>query len=103
MEHIVQFAISIDDEAIKRRVEHNLMSALVAELRHDVMNALSEKGNTTAYEYKRLINQLISEKTEELFSTIKDDIITTTSTMLSNKLAKTKKVTEAVNKLLGDI
>ena len=41
MEHIVQFGISIDDDAIKKSIEKNVMNQVASVIKQDVMKSAS--------------------------------------------------------------
>ena len=43
MEHIVQFAIGIDDNAIKKRIEENAYDDILEKNRDDIIDAAAEK------------------------------------------------------------
>lgn len=51
MEHIVQFAIGIDDDAIRERIVANAEKEIIKDLKQDVANKLFEayyyNGNAT--------------------------------------------------------
>lgn len=51
MEHIVQFGISIDDDQIKKTIENNVRSQVVAEIKKDCMKQLIGNDNVSAYQY----------------------------------------------------
>lgn len=43
MEHIVQFGISIDDDQIKKTIENNVRSQVVAEIKKDLYETINWK------------------------------------------------------------
>lgn len=49
MEHIVQFAIGIDDKGIKERIEKSAEKQIIERLYHDIARSLT--GNTRWTEY----------------------------------------------------
>ena len=51
MEHIVQFAISIDDDKIKRSIENNVEKQVTNKIKGDCMKALVGKKSITNCDY----------------------------------------------------
>ena len=45
MEHIVQFAVGIDDEAIKRNIEEHAVEHIKKELKRDIANKIFKSRN----------------------------------------------------------
>lgn len=102
MEHIVQFAISIDDAAITARVSENAEKEIIKDLKQQVANKLFE---SRSY-YKKNAdpkNDPLSEFTKEIIYAFleenKNAIIENASKMLAEKLARTK----AGKEILGDL
>lgn len=98
MEHIVQFAISMDDAAIKNAVEKNAEKEIIAGIRKDIEAALfktsyygSVDKNELSYWAQNLVENMLAEN--------KDAIIERAGELLSARLVKTK----AVKEMLADI
>ena len=93
MEHIVQFAIGIDDDAIIKRIEENAEKTITKELRDKVGEIMF---GTNPYSGKEL--DAITRWTEGLFVKYLEDhkaeIIELTAKYLAEKLMKTKAVRE---------
>lgn len=51
MEHIVQFAISIDDDTIKRNIENSVERQVTRKINSDCMKALVGKKSITNCDY----------------------------------------------------
>ncbi len=98
MEHLVQFAISVDDEKIKQTIENNVMKQVVNKLSEECLNEIADKDSNYTYKTRQLVNDNI----QRFFEQNKDLIIFETSNKLAEKLVKTKAVREAVEKLLGE-
>ena len=95
MEHIVQFAIGIDDDAIVKRVEERAEKIIIDEIRKKVENAFFAKsygGNVTnnpgAWSERLFMDFLAEHKTE---------ILECAGKYLAEKLAKTKAGRELLN------
>ena len=98
MEHLVQFAINVDDEKIKQTIESNVMKQIVNKISEECLNEIVDKDSN--YPFK--IRQLVNNNIQRFFEQNKDLIIFETSNKLAEKLVKTKAVREAVEKLLGE-
>lgn len=101
MEHIVQFGINIDDEAIKKLLIKKAEEALMHEIKNDVKNTVfrqdyygRDTGDPSRY---------VQEKIDEIIVTHKEEIIERAATKLAERLIKTKKCREAVDKVLEDM
>ena len=97
MEHIVQFAIGIDDDAIVKRIKENAEKNITKELRAKVgslMFGVNYRGDEI---------EAITQWTEALFREYlnehKDEIIQLAAKFLAERLAKTK----AAREVLGDV
>lgn len=96
MEHIVQFAIGIDDEAITERVTAHAEEEITKNIQQMVMNKLFYSGyyknakptDSLSCYSERLINEFL-----ELH---KDAIIEKTATYLADKLMRSKIVKERI-------
>ena len=104
MEHIVQFAISIDDNTIAERVEKNAEKVIIESLERMVCNTLFE----TPY-YKRNASpsdrpsEWMKWRIEEFLEAHREEIIAEAGKILANRLAKTKAAKETVGKVLEDL
>ena len=93
MEHIVQFAVGIDDNAIAEHVSKNAEKEIIKDLKQQVANRLFEpyyyKGNVnlerdplSEWAKEKIINTFLEEN--------KDKIISETAKELAAKLARSK-------------
>lgn len=101
MEHIVQFGINIDDEAIKKVLIKNAEEALIHEIKNDVKKAVFHHnyyGQDTGE-----LSRYVQVKINELIESHKDEIIERAATKLAERLSKTKKCREAVDKVLEEV
>lgn len=101
MEHIVQFAVSIDDNAITKRVEEMAEREIIAQLKTEVANAIfgpryTYGGSTDPGKvFMPLVKEVIGNFLEEN----KDVILDNASKMLATRLVRTKMAKELLNDL----
>lgn len=102
MEHILQFAIGIDDEAIVEKIEENAEKTITKDLRDKVGEIL--------FGYNKWLGReadAITGWTERLFIRYLEDhkaeIIELAAKYLAEKLAKTKAVREATQDVLKEV
>lgn len=97
MEHIVQFGISIDDEAIKRNIEESAKKRLVQELAEDVKGIVFGRDR-----YGRCgePNMWVAERFDKFLEAHKDEIIELAVNNLASRLVRTKAAKEALGKIL---
>ena len=95
MEHILQFAVNIDDEAIVRRIEENAEKTITRELRAKVGSLMFGVG----YRGEELDN--ITGWTESVFRKYldehKEEIVRLAAKFLAERLAKSKAAREMLN------
>lgn len=93
MEHIVQFALGIDDEAIKANVEKNAEQSIISDIGKDVRKELF-KGDR----WNSSITSFAEVCIEKYLDSIKGEIIDAAAERLADKLSRTKAGREAVAK-----
>ena len=103
MEHIVQFAVNIDDEQIKKTVERNVVTQVVAEIRKDCMKELTGKINPSTYQYSQRIKEIVDSNIKEFLDNNKEIIIKEAVNQLAERLSRTKAAKEAINKTIESI
>ena len=103
MEHIVQFGVNIDDDAIRRTIESNIQRKVEEEILEDVKASITGSKNYSSWSYKGRIEQLISETTTQFLENYKEEIIEKTSIKLVERLAKTKAVREMVDSTINSL
>lgn len=87
MEHIVQFAFSIDDQAIQNRLEKSAYNDIINKLMEDCINHLPKIGYPKQY-----VNwdQLTHDMLENFISEHKNEIIESAATKLKESFVRTK-------------
>lgn len=98
MEHIVQFAIGIDDAAIAKRIEENAEKIIVQKIQQKLEKVLfvcDWNGNPTNH---------LKENAQDIFNDFlndhKDEIIKCACDALAEKMVRTKVVRNAIENVL---
>jgi ferritin-like protein len=101
MEHIVQFAISIDDDAIVKKVSENAEKKIIEDLKQQVANKIFE-----AYYYNRNADpkhDKLSSFSENIVLSFleanKDELLDKAAALLADRLARSKKGKEILKRL----
>lgn len=98
MEHILQFGVNIDDDAIVKRIEENAEKAITKDLRAKVGSLMFGVG----YRGDELDN--ITGWTESMFREYlnehKEEIVRLAAKFLAERLAKSKAAKEMLNDVL---
>lgn len=96
MEHILQFAIGIDDDAIAKNIQANAEREITKNLQQAVINQLIEK----PYYGKPTLDGKFSAFGKEIITGFmeehKDEIIARAADELAKRLARTKAAKEAI-------
>ena len=90
MEHIVQFAISIDDQTITERIEKNAEKEIIKHIEQQVRNGLFESYYSRDADEKRGLNEYSKRLVENFLEKYKEEILEKTAIHLADKLVKTK-------------
>ena len=102
MEHIVQFAIGIDDNAIVKAVSENAEKEIIKDLQQQVTNILFRpKGYLKRDADPKIdpLSEFAQEIILEFFKENKDIIIENASKIITDKLARSK----AYKAILGNL
>lgn len=92
MEHIVQFAIGIDDDRITQAVENNAEKEIIKQIKQSVVNRLfsntyyCQNANPQSDNLSAFSKKIVTE----LFAENRDAIINRAAEILADKLAKSK-------------
>ena len=103
MEHIVQFGINIDDTAIKKAIENNVMNQVANNIRTDCMKSLVGRKDISNYDYSQKLKDMVNDNIQDFFENNKSAIIDAASDKLADKLSKTKAVKEAISKSIEEL
>lgn len=91
MEHIVQFAIGIDDEAIRKRIEQTAEKQVVDGIKEDISDKVFHKGRWETH-----LQDWVKDLVVDAVMEHKDDIIREAASQLCEYMKRTKAVREAV-------
>ena len=94
MEHIVQFAIGIDDKAIQNRIEEYAYKDVLDKLAKNAVDSVF--AHTSAYSRESMWNSLMGEALQSFLEERKDEIIDKAANMLTDRFQRTKKYREAM-------
>lgn len=98
MEHIVQFAVSIDDTAIEKRIMETAHNQIIDAIRHEIERELFEV-RYGSFSNMRQVGVCI---VEEWLNDHKQEIIDKAAEHLADKLARTKAAKEMLTEVLAD-
>lgn len=96
MEHIVQFAIGVDDNAIRQRIEQSAEKVITQQLADDIKKTFYE----TDY-YGRTSNRpssFVLAKIDSFLEDNRDDILEMAADRIAEKLARSKRGKEILEK-----
>lgn len=102
MEHIVQLAIGIDDEAIKNRITDAAEKQITDNIQKDVERVIFDSGWNTGKVDKNSQKEWVKDMVKEVIEANKDQIIEGAVVELAKNMAKTKAVKEAIAKVVED-
>lgn len=102
MEHIVQFAIGIDDEAISKTIKEKAEEEIIDSIKKDVAMTMFE---VNGYSFSKIVNKnnpkpWVKDFVKAVIEEHKDEIISGAIEELAKNLAKTKVVKEALAKVV---
>ena len=90
MEHIIQFAISMEDEAIKAQVAKNAEKAIIENIQKDVEAKVFEIDRWCGSQRKIKLSEWTERVVEAFLEKHKDKIIDLAARLLADKLARSK-------------
>ena len=99
MEHIVQFGIGIDDEAIKKSVTQHAEKAIIEQLINDVERIIFEKDVWGKTVNKNKASDFVERHIDKFLEDNRDIIIELTSKYLAEKLVRTKRAKEILENI----
>lgn len=94
MEHIVQFAIGIDDKAIQNRIEEYAYRDVLDKLAKNAVDSVFAR--TNAYSRENMWKTLMEDALHSFLEERKDEIIDKAANMLADRFQRTKKYREAM-------
>jgi hypothetical protein len=100
MEHIVQFAIGIDDAAIAKKIEENAEKIVIQKIQQKVERSIFRSNYYGKVE--NCLNQGAETVLINWLESHKDEIIKLASKALADKMIRTKAVKTAIDGVLKD-
>lgn len=94
MEHIVQFAIGIDDKAIQNRIEEYAYRDVLDKLAKNAVDSVF--AHTNAYSRENMWKTLMGDALHSFLEERKDEIIDKAANTLADRFQRTKKYREAM-------
>lgn len=94
MEHIVQFAINIDDKTIQNRIEEHAYRDVLDKLAKEATDTVF--AHTNAYSRENMWRNLMVDALQRFLEERKDEIIDKAANMLADRFQRTKKYREAM-------
>ena len=99
MEHIVQFAIGMDDEAIQKRIEENAYQDALKSITKQVWDAVFPE-YLAPYSRGEKEKELAFEAVSRFMEKHQDEIIDKTANRLVERFSRTKKFREAMGAVI---
>ena len=108
MEHIVQFAIGLDDDAIRKELESNAVKQIEKDLKQELIDKIFDRGS--GYYQTRHANPKEDPLTtwarnivSETVLTYKDQIIERAAEYLAESMKRSKAVREATQNVVKEV
>ena len=99
MEHIVQFAISLDDKTIQKRLEENAYDDICTKLVEEAKKKLpKDYGYNRGVDWMLIANNAIKNFIEEN----KDEILESASTKIKDSFVRTKAYKEKMKEAMDE-
>lgn len=102
MEHIVQFAVSIDDAAIEKSVMEHAEEKIIKEIKQQIMDNIFDREWSRHASEKSPLSDFSKRILEEWLSQHKDHIIEEAAKYLADRLLRTKAAKEMLTEVLAD-
>lgn len=94
MEHIVQFAIGIDDKTIQNRIEEYAYRDVLDKLTKEAVDSVF--AHTNAYSRENMWKTMMGNALQSFLEERKDEIIDKAANLLADRFQRTKKYREAM-------
>lgn len=115
-EHIIQFAVGIDDDAIIKSVMEHAEKKIINDIKVEILSHMFEGryynskpvtvdnfSGKVKVDRDANFNDAVSELIARTFSEFKDEIIKAAAKELADSMKRTKAVKESINKAIKDI
>ena len=101
MDHIVQFAIGIDDDAIRKRIEQNAEKQIIDRIHKSLQDEIFHY-NTWDKTKPSGLSEAAREMIERIIESYKDEIIRMAAKELVESMRRTKAFKEAVSRAVEE-
>lgn len=111
MEHIVQFAIGLDDDAIRKELEANAVKQIEKDLKQELIDRMFDTSDTWGRHRSNYhanpqtdpLSAWVRNMVSETLLTYKDRIIERAAEVLAESLKRTKAVREATANAVKEV
>lgn len=102
MEHILQFAVSIDDEAIEAKIEEKAIEKLSNELLDGVKKSFGVRKSWQGDNYAdSLIMDIVTDTVKKICKDHEDEIVKNATAIAAERLVKTKSFKEKIESTMA--
>ena len=95
MEHIIQFGITIDDDAIKKHIEEKATKQIVDSVSQSLKDKLFSRYGGFTYDSQEMFSQFLDK--------YKDEIIANATAQVVDSIKRSKKYKEALAKVAEEM
>lgn len=101
MEHIIQFGIGIDDDAIRKRIIEGAEAQILKNIEDGVRSTLFER-NYYSKGYSKVPTDYLDGKIDEFLESHKDDILEMAAAKIADRLARSKRGKEILERFADE-
>jgi hypothetical protein len=101
MEHIIQFGIGIDDDAIRKRIEEGAEKQIIKNIEDGVRSSLFQK-DYFGKEYNKVPTVYLDRKIDAFLGKHRDEILDMAAAKLADRLAKNKRGKEILERFADE-
>lgn len=95
MEHIIQFGVTIDDDAIKKNIEEKATNKIVGAVTQSLKDKLFSRYGGFTYDSQEMIGKFLDK--------YKDEIIANATAQVVDSIKRSKKYKEALAKVAEEM
>lgn len=95
MEHIIQFGVTIDDDAIKKNIEEKATNKIVGAVTQSLKDKLFSRYGGFTYDSQEMFGQFLDK--------YKDEIIANATAQVVDSIKRSKKYKEALAKVAEEM
>ena len=95
MEHIIQFGITIDDDAIKKNIEEKATNKIVGAVTQSLKDKLFNRYGGFTYDSQEMFKQFLDKYKDEIIANAVDQVV--------DSIKRSKKYKEALAKVAEEM